>query len=73
MMVELKVGEHVYMLNTDNIEGIRLGDASVPSSKALSVTILFVSGKVLTFGCAKHVQAKRLYERIKRFFKPLVI
>lgn len=73
MMAELKVGEHVYMLNTDNIEGIRLGDESVPSSKALSVTILFVSGKVLTFGCAKHSQAKKLYDRIKRFFKPLII
>ena len=73
MMAELKVGEHVYMLNSDNIETIRLGDGSVPSSKALSVTIRFVSGKVLTFGCAKHSQAQKLYDRIKRFFKPLII
>lgn len=72
-MTELKVGEHVYMLNSDNIEGIRLGDGSLPSSKALSVTILFVSGKVLTFGCAKHSQAQKIYDRLKRFFKPLII
>lgn len=73
MMVEILINDKLFLINSDAIEYIRLGDGSVPSSKALSVLVHFRSGETKIFTSGDNKGAKKLYNRFVKFFKPLKI
>lgn len=73
MMVEILIDDRLYLINSDTIEYIHLGDGTVPSSKALTVSVHFRSGTTQFFRCDDNKGAKKLYNRFVKFFKPLKI
>lgn len=73
MMVEILIDNKLFLINSDAIDYIRLGDGTVPSSKALTVLVHFRSGVTKTFQSDDNKGAKKLYNRFVKFFKPLKI
>ena len=73
MMVDILISDKLFLINSDAIEYIRLGDGTVPSSKARTVLVHFRSGETKNFQFDDNKGAKKLYNRFVKFFKPLKI
>lgn len=73
MMVEILIDDRLYLINSDAIDFVRLGDWMEPSSETQTVLVHFRSGQTQTFRCDDNEDAKKLYNRFVKFFKPLKI
>ena len=65
-MFEIEINGRMYIFNKANIAYILLGDGSVPSNKAMRVTIVFNSCDMKQFCFDDHKSAKDLYDKIKK-------
>ena len=67
-MIELKVNGEVYLINPNNVCFVSLGDGSLPTEQALSVSIYFTD-QSLTFLTSSGAASRKLYNRIKKLLK----
>lgn len=66
MVFELTVNQKTFLINEDNVLYVQLGDGSVPQNKALSVDIVMIDDKHITFTSDRKAEAKEIYEKIKK-------
>lgn len=65
-MFEVEIKGRLYIFNQASISYILLGDGSVPSDRAMRVTILFNNGDEKQFVFEDHESAQQFYNKIKR-------
>ena len=66
MVFELTVNQKTFLINEDNVLYVQLGDDSVPQNEALSVDIVMINDKHITFTSDRKAEAKEIYEKIKK-------
>lgn len=66
MVFELTVNQKTFLINEDNILYVQLGDESVLQNEDLTVDIVMIDDKHITFTSDRKAEAKEIYEKIKK-------
>lgn len=66
MVFELTVNQKTFLINEDNVLYVQLGDDSVLQNEALTVDIVMINDKHITFTSDRKAEAKEIYEKIKK-------
>lgn len=66
MVFELTVNKKTFLINEDNVLYVQLGDDSVLQNEALTVDIVMINDKHITFTSDRKAEAKEIYEKIKK-------
>ena len=66
MVFELTIKDKTLLINEDNILYVQLGDESVLQNEDLTVDIVMIDDKHITFTSDRKAEAKEIYEKIKK-------
>lgn len=66
MVFELTIKDKTLLINEANILYVQLGDDSDLENEALTVDIVMINDKHITFTSDRKAEAKEIYEKIKK-------